>query len=166
MIGAPLLAASGFAFGSLAAAARSASRRLWIAIGLVVFAVIAATVFAVLPGADSPDGVTGGAALRCDLSAPGVQKPSHLGTPRLAKSFLVAGSTEYSTVPRIERVRSTPYALRIARERSSDARILLALLSTCSRWTIQPPPPQVRSGPMMTPPHSYSRPCAVWTQPI
>jgi hypothetical protein len=49
VVGAPLLAAGGFAIGALVArAGRHAVERVWIALALVVFAVVASVVFAAL----------------------------------------------------------------------------------------------------------------------
>lgn len=49
VVGVPLLAAGGFAIGALVAGAgRRAVERVWIALALVVFAVVASVLFAVL----------------------------------------------------------------------------------------------------------------------
>jgi hypothetical protein len=49
VVGVPLAAAGGFAIGGLVAGARSrAGERVWIALALVVFAVVASVVFAAL----------------------------------------------------------------------------------------------------------------------
>ncbi|HEY0451801.1 hypothetical protein [Actinophytocola sp.] len=49
VVGVPLVAAGGFAIGALVAGAgRRAVERVWIALGLVVFAVVASVVFAAL----------------------------------------------------------------------------------------------------------------------